>query len=282
MANTNLVRRLHVWEHPDLHENGSELRGDAPVHVVWEPDEFDWYRRDNLGDLIIGCFEYYWIDDFDEDGNPRKKRETDKVTLAIIPRGMYAKVWLELVEAPVSTTRHAGEPVAIAEPAPTWLEWPNEDSLLDLDLPEPPPMGPTPARDRFTRQLDRAKGLVSVELPDDTSAPHVPLVDDTPDPTLESERELESERDVNTEPGPESDPDPDADPEPGHPVLRVTGELPILPAMPAIAILPSVVPDIGDTKLDIKLPGLSLVATGTWTAPERPTTRRSSRLGRRR
>lgn len=94
-------RRLHVWEHPDLHRSDpTPPLGNLPVHLIYEPHEYDWWMVDGIGDLRIG----HWIkvDSPEPEGGYRM----EPFTQVVIPRGMYAKA----IEETVTHTPPPDEP----------------------------------------------------------------------------------------------------------------------------------------------------------------------------
>jgi len=100
------VTKLHVLEHPFLHGKPSSH---PPVHVIWEPHEFNHWHINDRGDIEIGF--------------------GGRGIHTVIQNGMYAKVWEEMEEYPDAV---ASAPVAEA-PVDT-------DSLRHDDGPELAPL----------------------------------------------------------------------------------------------------------------------------------------------
>lgn len=89
-------RRLHVWEHHSLHPS----KGTAnPVHVIYDDHEFDYWLRDDFGNIHLG---WHYQDRYEDPVSIKVMTEKGlpldylrKEDHTIIAGGMYAKAWLE-------------------------------------------------------------------------------------------------------------------------------------------------------------------------------------------
>lgn len=83
------MTRLHVLEHPHLH---GKPASDPPIHVVWEPHEFDWWQIGPDRSLEIGVYG--------ETYGSGQHTFTHRRVIKIISNGMYASAWEETTEYP--------------------------------------------------------------------------------------------------------------------------------------------------------------------------------------
>lgn len=131
-------RRLHVWEHHSLHPEAVKGGKYIPVHVVFEHDEFDWWRIDsNTGAFVVG-----WFFERPEQENGAPAR-TESVPFYSLSSGMFAKTWLECYDIDDS-------PKPYQEP-----EIPADTPLFDGEASAPnPDLSPAIARDVLTKKFD--------------------------------------------------------------------------------------------------------------------------------
>lgn len=84
------VTRLHILEHPHLHGKPAT---DPPIHIVWEPHEFDWWQVNSQDrSLEIGFFG--------ETHGVGRDTYTHRRVVKVISSGMFASVWEEATEYP--------------------------------------------------------------------------------------------------------------------------------------------------------------------------------------
>ena len=117
-------RRLHVWESPLLHPNTERKNGHAPVHVVFEDDEFDWWRRGTDGSLEVG-----WT--IERPANPETGAPgtVEWHVFYTVSSGMYAKVNEEWYSDETEDDRGSA---ALGRARTEPLEEPHEASDLPL------------------------------------------------------------------------------------------------------------------------------------------------------
>lgn len=136
-------RKLHVWENPVLHPDRDKGK---PVHVIWNHEEYDYWRIHSNGTLEIG----YLVGKYNEGA---RKTLDHEVPVTAISSTMYAKVWEEWYEVVPPS-----EYVDTSAPPPPWRA-----PDYNLDLMDPQPLPPAsedlPARERFEKSTGMPEHL---------------------------------------------------------------------------------------------------------------------------